>query len=181
MRWEGLSTGDLCRMLKNKELNGKRTPEKIVGHIATDELVLWAWQPGGRRTRVQIAHQDFVNLLKVWAAGGWRARNDGSEFMITLHVNGQPRSLDLDRTMPLLWALRDELSLTGTKFGSGRALCGACTVHVDGEAARSCSIMVGEVEGKPIVTIEGLSGDIATAVRGFRRPFRNAAIASPAS
>jgi len=70
MRWEGLSTGDLCRMLKNEELNGKRTPAKIVEHIATDALVLWAWQPGGRRTRVQIAHQDFVNLLKVWAAGG---------------------------------------------------------------------------------------------------------------
>jgi hypothetical protein len=70
MRWEGLSTGDLCRMLKNEELNGKRTPAKIVEHIATDALVLWAWQPGGRRTRVQIAHQDFVNLLTVWAAGG---------------------------------------------------------------------------------------------------------------
>jgi isoquinoline 1-oxidoreductase subunit alpha len=85
--------------------------------------------------------------------------------MVTLNVNGRSRLIELDKTMPLLWALRDQLHLTGTKFGCGRALCGACTVHVDGEAARSCSIMVGEVEGKTIVTIEGLSGEIATAVQ----------------
>ena len=84
--------------------------------------------------------------------------------MTTLHINGQARNLELDESMLLLWALRDELRLTGTKFGCGRALCGACTVHIDGEAARSCSIMVGEAAGKAIVTIEGLSGEVATAV-----------------
>ncbi len=68
--------------------------------------------------------------------------------MITLNVNGQPRHLDVDPQTPLLWALRDELKLTGTKFGCGRALCGACTVDIDGDAARSCSVMAGDAAGK---------------------------------
>jgi isoquinoline 1-oxidoreductase alpha subunit len=85
--------------------------------------------------------------------------------MITLNINGRSHQVDVDLDTPLLWALRDELHLTGTKFGCGRALCGACTVHIDGEAARSCSIMVGETAGKTIITIEGLSGDIARAVQ----------------
>jgi isoquinoline 1-oxidoreductase alpha subunit len=85
--------------------------------------------------------------------------------MITLNVNGQARQLDVDPQTPLLWALRDDLNLTGTKFGCGRALCGACTVHVDGDAARSCSVMAGDAVGKAIVTIEGVSGDVATAVK----------------
>jgi isoquinoline 1-oxidoreductase alpha subunit len=85
--------------------------------------------------------------------------------MITLNINGKSHQVDVDPDTPLLWALRDELHLTGTKFGCGRALCGACTVHIDGEAARSCSIMVGEAAGKTVTTIEGLSGDIARAVQ----------------
>jgi len=66
--------------------------------------------------------------------------------------------------MPLLWALRDRLNLTGTKYGCGRALCGACTVHIDGEAQRSCSVMAGDAAGKKIVTIEGITGNVAEAV-----------------
>jgi isoquinoline 1-oxidoreductase subunit alpha len=85
--------------------------------------------------------------------------------MVTLDVNGKPYQLDVGPKMPLLWALRDKLNLTGTKFGCGRAMCGACTVHIDGEAARSCSIMVGEVAGRRIITIEGVSGNVADAVR----------------
>ncbi len=85
--------------------------------------------------------------------------------MFTLKINGRAHQVDVDSDTPLLWALRDELHLIGTKFGCGRALCGACTVHIDGEAARSCSIMVGEAAGKTITTIEGLSGDIASAVQ----------------
>jgi isoquinoline 1-oxidoreductase subunit alpha len=85
--------------------------------------------------------------------------------MITLQINGETRELDVDADTPLLWALRDELKLTGTKFGCGRALCGACTVHIDGDAARSCSVMAGDAVGKTIVTIEGVSGDVATAVK----------------
>jgi isoquinoline 1-oxidoreductase subunit alpha len=85
--------------------------------------------------------------------------------MITLIVNGQPQQLDVSPEMPLLWALRDKLNLVGTKYGCGRAMCGACTVHIDGEAARSCSIMVGEAAGKAITTIEGVSGKVADAVR----------------
>jgi isoquinoline 1-oxidoreductase alpha subunit len=85
--------------------------------------------------------------------------------MISLNVNGRSHQVDVGPDTPLLWALRDELQLTGTKFGCGRALCGACTVHIDGEAARSCSIMVGDAAGKTVTTIEGLSGDIARAVQ----------------
>jgi aerobic-type carbon monoxide dehydrogenase small subunit (CoxS/CutS family) len=78
---------------------------------------------------------------------------------ITVVVNGAPRSVDVDPETPLLWVLRDTLGLTGTKFGCGMAQCGACTVHVDGEAIRSCVTEVGSVHGKKITTIEGLSPD----------------------
>ncbi len=84
--------------------------------------------------------------------------------MITLKVNGETKELDISPEMPLLWALRDRLNLTGTKFGCGHAMCGACTVHINGEAARSCSIMAGEAAGKSITTIEGVSGPVAEAV-----------------
>ncbi|MCB1033686.1 MAG: (2Fe-2S)-binding protein, partial [Acidobacteria bacterium] len=79
--------------------------------------------------------------------------------MIRLKINGQTRKLDVDPDMPLLWALRDELELTGTKFGCGRAQCGACTVHLDGAAVRSCVTPVEKAVGKEVTTIEGLSGD----------------------
>lgn len=79
--------------------------------------------------------------------------------MITLTINGKTHDLDVEPEMPLLWVLRDRLELTGTKFGCGVAQCGACTVHIDGEARRSCSTMVGDVQGSEIVTIEGLPKD----------------------
>jgi len=84
--------------------------------------------------------------------------------MITLNINGESHELEVNPRMPLLWAIRDRLNLTGTKFGCGHAMCGACTVHIDGQAARSCSIMVGEAAGKKITTIEGVSGPVAEAV-----------------
>jgi len=79
--------------------------------------------------------------------------------MVTLRVNGQDRSFDGDPAMPLLWYLRDELGLTGTKFGCGQALCGACTVHLDGEAVRSCAVQIGDAAGKKVTTIEALDVD----------------------
>jgi len=78
---------------------------------------------------------------------------------IQMIVNGKPQSVDVPANMPLLWVLRDTLGMTGTKFGCGMALCGACTVHIDGEATRSCITPVSAVTGKKITTIEGLSPD----------------------
>lgn len=76
--------------------------------------------------------------------------------MVNIRVNGQDRAFDGDPSMPLMWYLRDELGLTGTKFGCGVALCGACTVHLDGDAIRSCGVAMSDVGGKSVVTIEGL-------------------------
>ena len=76
---------------------------------------------------------------------------------ISFTVNGQARSLDVEPDTPLLWAIRETLGLTGTKFGCGIAYCGACTVHINGKAERSCSIPVSSVEGASVTTIEGLA------------------------
>lgn len=82
-----------------------------------------------------------------------------------LTVNGKAIELDVDPEMPLLWALRDELGYTGTKFGCGRALCGACTIHLDGQPVRSCSFPIAAAEGKNVTTIEGLNDKVAAAVQ----------------
>lgn len=79
--------------------------------------------------------------------------------MTRLHVNGQARDIDVPGDMPLLWALRDALGMTGTKFGCGMALCGACTVHLDGRPVRACATPVSAATGHAIVTIEGLDTD----------------------
>jgi len=76
---------------------------------------------------------------------------------ISFTINGEAKTVDVDDNTPLLWVVRDELQLKGTKFGCGKAACGACTLHVDGEAIRSCSLPVQYARGKNIVTIEGLS------------------------
>lgn len=84
---------------------------------------------------------------------------------VELDVNGRKVVVDCDPTTPLLWALRDHLRLTGTKYGCGMAQCGACTVHVDGEAVRSCVLPVGSVGARKVTTIEGLAGKQADALR----------------
>lgn len=77
----------------------------------------------------------------------------------SIKVNGKSHTVDISADMPLLWVLRDHLNLVGTKYGCGIALCGSCTVHVDGDPARSCVVTLEQVEGKEITTIEGLSED----------------------
>ena len=102
----------------------------------------------------------------------WQKKRDNTgrkdDFAGGLHGNplyGKAQSVDVDPKMPLLWVLRDTLNLTGTKFGCGMALCGACTVHIDGEATRSCTTPVSEVAGKKVTTIEGLSADLSHPVQ----------------
>ena len=86
--------------------------------------------------------------------------------MIHLTVNGEPHALDVDPSTPLLWVIRENLGLTGTKFGCGIASCGACTVHVDGRATRSCRAPIASMEGRSVITIEGLAdGDALHAVQ----------------
>jgi len=79
--------------------------------------------------------------------------------MVTLTINGREQELEVSEQMPLLWALRDQLGLTGTKFGCGMSLCGSCTVHLDGEAVRSCVTPVKAARGKAVTTIEAMSED----------------------
>ncbi len=89
--------------------------------------------------------------------------------MITIKVNGSEHALDVDGDMPLLWALRDVLNMTGTKFGCGIAQCGACTVHLDGQPTRSCQTPVSMAAGHEITTIEGVNGKVAEAVQAAWR------------
>jgi len=84
---------------------------------------------------------------------------------IKLTVNGEARELDVDPEMPLLWAIRDHLELSGTKFGCGMALCGACTVHIDGQPTRACVTPLSAVAGKSVTTIEGLATPAGKAVQ----------------
>ena len=79
--------------------------------------------------------------------------------MITFEVNGRPVKVDVDPSTPLLWVIREDLGLTGTKYGCGIAACGACTVHVDGDAVRSCSFRISMAAGRKVTTIEGLSAN----------------------
>jgi isoquinoline 1-oxidoreductase alpha subunit len=85
--------------------------------------------------------------------------------VLKLSINGKTRRVDADADTPLLWVLRDHLDMPGTKFGCGAALCGACTVHVDGMPTRACVTPASAVEGKAITTIEGLHGKVAAAVQ----------------
>jgi isoquinoline 1-oxidoreductase subunit alpha len=103
---------------------------------------------------------------------------------IQLIVNGTERSLDVEPDMPLLWVLREQLELTGTKFGCGIAACGACTVHLDGRAVRSCTLPVSAAGGKLVTTIEGLASrrdpSTESSRHGSTIRCRSAATASPA-
>lgn len=102
--------------------------------------------------------------------------------MIKVKINGQEQSWDGDPDLPLLWFLRDEAGLTGTKFGCGQALCGACTVIVDKEAVRACITSINDVAGREVTTIEGLhpNGDHPSRRPGARSTCPNAASARPA-
>eukprot|EP01036_Dinobryon_divergens_P042229 gene42229-56089_t len=85
--------------------------------------------------------------------------------MIRFTLNGQAQEANAEGDMPLLWALRDVIGLTGTKFGCGQALCGACTVWIDGQPSRSCQTLLSDVAGKSVTTIEGVSGRVTEAVQ----------------
>src|SRR5262245_44706120 len=126
-------------------------------------------QAASRRS-IATGLADAQNVLcpRVCDAGWKNAK--GVTRMIRFKVNGQEQSVEVDANTPLLWVLRETLGLTGTKFGCGMAQCGACTVHLDGEAVRACVTPVSRAAGKQVVTIEGLSPE-------FARPLQRAWIA----
>jgi len=101
-----------------------------------------------------------------WASRRGRlAMPDSLKAMAAIRINGTERTVSADDDIPLLWVLRDELHLTGTKYGCGVAQCSACTVHIDGRAARSCVTPAAALPGRDVVTIEGVSGAVARAVQ----------------
>jgi isoquinoline 1-oxidoreductase alpha subunit len=142
---------------------------------ALDLIALSQRTTGGRRLcfdRFQIAIASRHERDHSWRQGGpparWASTNQvaavsgfmhrqGKTPMPTLTINGRSVSVDAANDTPLLWAIREQLQMTGTKFGCGAGLCGACTVHVNGEAVRSCQTMIGDVAGKKVTTIEGLA------------------------
>ena len=106
---------------------------------------------------MQRENADDARIIRHWDFGGVMA--------VSLSLNGKDLSLDVSDDMPLLWAIRDVVGLTGTKFGCGMAQCGACTVHADGQPIRSCITPVSAVSGQKITTIEGLQGKAAQAIQ----------------
>jgi isoquinoline 1-oxidoreductase subunit alpha len=110
---------------------------------------------------------DAFSYISIYMPHGVRLFSTPKEvaMAVTFILNGQSTTVDVDPQMPLLWVLRDTLNKTGTKFGCGMALCGACTVHINGEATRSCITPISSVSGKKITTIEGLSEDASHPVQ----------------
>jgi isoquinoline 1-oxidoreductase subunit alpha len=101
----------------------------------------------------------WINVYAQRTTGIHRFLFLGSNTMIRFQVNGKAVSVDVDPTTPLLWALRDNLDMTGTKFGCGMALCGACTVHMDGQPMRACVTPISAIAGKNVITIESMASD----------------------
>jgi hypothetical protein len=118
--------------------------------------------------------------MRVIAQNSERSLSCRRKSVVLFTLNSRPVSIEIDPATPLLWMIRDHVGLTGTKYGCGAGLCGACTVHVDGAAVRSCQTQMSQIAGKNVVTIEGLSPDSAHPLQKAwsRGRYRNAATAS---
>jgi isoquinoline 1-oxidoreductase alpha subunit len=127
-------------------------------HRTKGEVVKKSQNRLNARAAPRCYDQAAIGKTPLGAVAGSRASQE-IEAMLSITINGRTHQLDIEPETPLLWVIRDEIGLTGTKFGCGIAQCGACTVHVNGEAMRSCRIQVGDVAGKNVTTIEGLSAD----------------------
>jgi isoquinoline 1-oxidoreductase alpha subunit len=109
--------------------------------------------------RLLIEHVPNTLVISVLncLSGGRKRKSRGGNTMINLTINGKSHSVDVEPDTPLLWVIRDNIGMTGTKYGCGITQCGACTVHIDGQAVRSCGMTAGDAAGKRITTIEGLA------------------------
>jgi isoquinoline 1-oxidoreductase alpha subunit len=159
-----------------------RLPRSSSASLGARPAAIWGEVPSGRQTHINQQNTSFSSQAGAGAetiaalqdAAGIRSppRNERVRYVIALkfalrevsemaklRVNGADKEVGSDPNTPLLWVLRDELGMTGTKYGCGTGICGACTVHVDGVAVRSCIMSVSEVSGKSVTTIEGLSPD----------------------
>src|SRR5262249_43364462 len=139
---------------------GPEATPKAASACRTEECrACMASPPRGRAIPSPVVHI-FVALDRRRRPASRRDGSREAAAVINFNVNGQDRAADVAGETPLLWVLRETLGLTGTKFGCGMALCGACTVHLDGEAVRSCVTPVSRAAGKHVTTIEGLSPDM---------------------
>jgi isoquinoline 1-oxidoreductase alpha subunit len=164
MRWQdandrAMSSAAVCRALIDPAKNHGLDGPGLLKHHEEEVLVRWAWHPG--------RHPDGTALVTTAHVRAIRRRNPplgcrGNTMPITtyqLDINGKRRDVTVDPSTPLLWVLREELKMTGTKYGCGISICGACTVHVDGVATRSCVLPVSQVGARRIVTIEAIGTD----------------------
>jgi isoquinoline 1-oxidoreductase alpha subunit len=119
----------------------------------------------GAKITSKSAGQNFAKAKSIASQAPDADRVNRREIMIAFSVNGKHIDLDVDPSTPLLWVIRDHLGLTGTKYGCGMAQCGACTIHIDGEAVRSCVAPASRAAGKAVTTIEGLSPDLSNPLQ----------------
>jgi isoquinoline 1-oxidoreductase subunit alpha len=156
---------DLCygrAVTMPREFNQSRTKREVSstsGHCDSYSSFLPGFARAGHQSGMRLRRRaDHCAEQNLYSSIG-KAYEERGMIMIKVKINGQEQSWDGDPDLPLLWFLRDEAGLTGTKFGCGQALCGACTVIVDKEAVRSCITSINDVAGREVTTIEGLHPD----------------------
>src|SRR4030095_4009353 len=170
MRWQDtndrvLSSAEVCRAVTDRSRNNNLDGPGLLKHHEEEPLVKWAWNPGRRpdgtaRTLPPLTHEQFIAATRRWVEAGTPCpKKELKMASYRLNINGQIREVTVDPSTPLLWVLREDLKMTGTKYGCGVSACGACTVHVAGVATRSCIVPISFIGDRPVETIEAMADD----------------------